>query len=87
MKTLSDPRYLKKINALYYEFEETGVNQALGYRHPGDLRQNYPQFYWASVHPYIKPALYYLSLTQQGKEIVAHLYANVFMIDNEILPH
>ncbi|HEY9599098.1 MAG TPA: Npun_R2479 family HD domain-containing metalloprotein, partial [Cyanophyceae cyanobacterium] len=35
---LSDPRYLKKISALFYEFEETGVNQALGYRHPGDLR-------------------------------------------------
>jgi hypothetical protein len=27
---LSDPRYLHKIPALYYEFEETGVNKALG---------------------------------------------------------
>jgi hypothetical protein len=40
---LSDPRYLKKIGALFYEFEETGVNQDLGYKHPGDLRNNYPQ--------------------------------------------
>jgi len=80
---LSDPRYLNKIRALYYEFEETGVNRALGYRHPEDLRRDYPKFYWTSVYPFIKDALYYLSLTQQGKEIVAHLHANVFVIEHE----
>ncbi|MBD2103303.1 Npun_R2479 family HD domain-containing metalloprotein [Leptolyngbya sp. FACHB-261] len=80
---LSDPRYLKKISALFYEFEETGVNQALGYRHPGDLRYNYPTFYWKGVFPYIKPALHYLSLTQQGKQITANLYSNVFMVEHE----
>ncbi len=80
---LSDPRYLKKISALFYEFEETGVNQALGYRHPGDLRRNYPTFYWKGVYPYIKDALRYLSLTQQGKQITANLYSNVFMVEHE----
>ncbi len=80
---LSDPRYLKKIGALFYEFEETGVNAALGYAHPGDLRRNYPKFYWTSVYPYVKDALYYLSLTQQGQEIVAHLYSNVFVVEHE----
>ncbi|WP_271252727.1 Npun_R2479 family HD domain-containing metalloprotein [Pseudanabaena sp. Chao 1811] len=80
---LSDPRYLKKIGALFYEFEETGVNEALGYAHPGDLRRNYPKFYWTSVYPYVKDALYYLSLTQQGQEIVAHLYSNVFVVEHE----
>lgn len=80
---LSDPRYLKKISALYYEFEETGVNGALGYRHPGDLRKNYPKFYWHGVFPYIKDALYYLSLTQQGKLIIANLYSNVFVVEHE----
>ncbi|MGA7938197.1 MAG: Npun_R2479 family HD domain-containing metalloprotein, partial [Kovacikia sp.] len=80
---LSDPRYLKKISALYYEFEETGVNKALGYRHPGDLRKNYPKFYWHGVFPYIKEALFYLSLTQQGKQIIANLYSNVFVIEHE----
>jgi hypothetical protein len=80
---LSDPRYLKKINALYFEFAETGVNQALGYNHPGDLRRNYPKFFWSTVHPYIKPAIDYLSLTQQGKEYLAHLQANVFMVEHE----
>ncbi|MGA1411164.1 MAG: Npun_R2479 family HD domain-containing metalloprotein, partial [Prochlorotrichaceae cyanobacterium] len=39
---LSDPRYLKKIAALFYEFEETGVNKQLNYQNPEDLRNNYP---------------------------------------------
>ncbi len=81
---LSDPRYLKKISALYYEFEETGVNQTLGYRHPGDLRRNYPKFYWDGVFPYIENALRYLSLTLQGKQIIANLYSNVFVIEHEV---
>ncbi len=84
---LSDPRYLKKIGALFYEFEETGVNKTLGYRHPGDLRRDYPKFYWHSVHPYIQDALHYLSLTQQGKQIIANLYSNVFVVEHEELEH
>ncbi|NDJ17258.1 Npun_R2479 family HD domain-containing metalloprotein [Myxacorys almedinensis] len=80
---LSDPRYLKKITALYYEFEETGVNQALGYENPSDLRKNYPKFFWNGVHPYIQDALRYLNLTQQGQQIVANLYANVFVVEHE----
>ncbi|MEO0457890.1 MAG: Npun_R2479 family HD domain-containing metalloprotein [Cyanobacteria bacterium P01_A01_bin.114] len=80
---LSDPRYLKKISALFYEFEETGQNQYLGYAHPGDLRKNYPRFYWNGVHPYIKDGLRYLSLTQEGKQIIANLYSNVFTVEYE----
>jgi len=80
---LSDPRYLKKIGALYYEFEETGVNKNLGYRHPGDVRQNYAKFYWNVVYPYVENALRYLELTQEGKQILANLYANVFVIEHE----
>jgi len=44
IRQLSDPRYLKKINALFFEFAETGVNESLGYQHPGDLRRKYPTF-------------------------------------------
>jgi hypothetical protein len=80
---LSDPRYLKKISALFYEFEETGVNKSLGYQHPGELRQNYPKFYWHGVYPYIQPALDYLALTQQGKQIIANLHSNVFVVEHE----
>ncbi|MCU0516833.1 MAG: metal-dependent phosphohydrolase [Oscillatoria sp. Prado101] len=80
---LSDPRFFKKIGAVYYEFEEIGFNRELGYRNPGDLRENYPKYFWNSVYPYIKDALIYLSLTQEGKQILANLYANVFVIEHE----
>ncbi|MDA0673637.1 MAG: metal-dependent phosphohydrolase [Cyanobacteria bacterium] len=83
---LSDPRYLHKIPALYYEFEETGVNQALGYRHPEDLRRNYPKFYWKTVYPYIKDAIAYLKLTQEGKQILSSLYGHVFEVEHESHP-
>lgn len=79
---LSDPRYLQKISALFYEFEETGQNQVLGYKNPGDLRQGYPKFYWNVVYRYIKDATAYLELTQQGKQIVANLSANVFRVEH-----
>lgn len=80
---LSDPRYLQKIPALFYEFEETGVNKTLGYRTPGDLRKNYPSFYWNGVYPYIRPALRHLETTLEGKQIIANLYANVFRVEHE----
>jgi hypothetical protein len=79
---LSDPRYLHKIPALFYEFEETGVNKDLGYNHPEDLRFNYPKFYWKSVYPYITDAMNYLRLTQEGKQILSNLYANVFEVEH-----
>lgn len=80
---LSDPRYLKKISALFYEFEEIGMNAKLGYENPGDLRAKYPRVYWESVYPYIQDALPYLGLTQQGQQVLANLYANVFVIEHE----
>jgi hypothetical protein len=80
---LSDPRYLKKIPALFYEFEETGANKTLGYNSPEDLRKNYPAFYWNVVFGYIQPALRYLELTLLGKQIIANLYANVFRAEHE----
>ncbi|MBD2040919.1 Npun_R2479 family HD domain-containing metalloprotein [Microcoleus sp. FACHB-672] len=80
---LCDPRYFKKIGALYYEFEEIGLTKELGYNNPGDLRHHYPKYFWRSVYPYIQDALRYLSLTQQGKQIIANLQANVFVLEHE----
>ena len=80
---LSDPRYLQKISALFYEFEETGQNKKLGYNNPGDLRQGYPKFYWNVVYSYVKDAIAYLNLTQQGKQILANLSANVFRVEHD----
>ncbi|MEM6424623.1 MAG: Npun_R2479 family HD domain-containing metalloprotein [Cyanobacteria bacterium P01_H01_bin.119] len=80
---LSDPRYLQKIPALFAEFEETGVNEQLGYATSEDLRRNYPRFYWKTVYPYIEDSISYLQLTQEGKQILANLYAHVFEVEHE----
>ncbi|MBW4496186.1 MAG: metal-dependent phosphohydrolase [Oscillatoria princeps RMCB-10] len=80
---LSDPRYFKKISALFYEFAETGINKTLGYRNPGDMWEKYPKFYWEAAYPYIQNALTYLEVTQEGKQILANLYENVFRMNHE----
>jgi len=80
---LSDPHYLHKIPALFYEFEEIGANKNSGLRTPGELRKNYPNFFRNVALLYIQPALRYLELTFEGKQIVANLYANVFQVEQE----
>jgi hypothetical protein len=80
---LSNPQYLQKIGALFYELEESGATKVLGYRHPGDLLQSYSKFYWSRIYPHISESLSYLQLTQEGKQIVASLYANVFRMEHQ----
>lgn len=82
---LSDPRYLRKSVALFYEFEELGLNKVLGYKSPGDLRHNYPKFYWRNVHPFLKDSLRYLSLSQFGKQIIANLHSHVFVVEHNMV--
>src|SRR5262244_1311478 len=59
---LGDPHYFRKVNALYYEFEEVGLNKQLGYESPADLVDKYPQFYWDNVSPHIQSAVRYLNV-------------------------
>ena len=68
---LSNPQYLQKIGALFYELEESGATKDLGYRHPGDLLQSYSKSYWSRIYPHISESLSYLQLTQEGKQIVS----------------
>ncbi|MBI4641885.1 MAG: metal-dependent phosphohydrolase [Candidatus Tectomicrobia bacterium] len=79
---LGDPHYLRKIPALFYEFEETGTNARIGYKSPGDMRENYAKFYWNVVSPYIQDALRYLRVTLEGKQWIANLYSHVFAIEH-----
>jgi hypothetical protein len=74
---LSDPRYLHKLPAVFYEFEEIGYNEATGYARPGDLLAAYPRFFEDSVAPYITDALAYLEATEEGREMIRLLYANL----------
>ncbi len=75
---LGDPRYLRKIPALFYEFEETGANVTTGYQNPGHMRQGYADFYWKVVAGQIQEALRYLRVTQEGRQWIANLHAHVF---------
>jgi hypothetical protein len=79
---LADPNYLRKFPALFYEFEETGTNAALGYATPGDLHNDYPTFYWNVVYRYIQDGLRHLRVTQEGKQWIANLYAHVFTVEH-----
>jgi hypothetical protein len=81
---LGDPHYLRKVNALYYEFEEIGFNKQLGYESPADLVDKYPQFYWNSVCPYIQDAIRYLNVTSSGRQWIAGLYSNVFRAERDV---
>jgi hypothetical protein len=82
---LGDPNYLRKCPALFHEFEELGATEGYGYRRPGDLRDGYARFYWDVVSPYIQDALRYLRVTQEGKQWIANLYANVFVAEHASL--
>jgi hypothetical protein len=79
---LGDPHYLRKANALFYEFEEVGMNGQLGYTSPADLTELYPQFYWKSISPHVQTAIKYLNVTSSGRQWVASLYSNVFRAEH-----
>jgi hypothetical protein len=81
---LGDPNYIRKSNALYFEFQEVGLNGQLGYESPADLVDKYPQFYWNCVAPYVQTAIRYLNVTAPGRQWVANLYSNVFRAERDI---
>jgi hypothetical protein len=81
---LGDPHYLRKANALFYEFEEVGMNKQLGYTSPADLTELYPQFYWKSISPHVQTAIKYLNFTSSGRQWVANLYSNVFRAERDL---
>ena len=81
---LGDPHYLRKTNALYWEFEEIGLNRQLGYKSPADLVDKYPQFYWNSISPHIQAAIRYLNVTSSGRQWIACLHGNVFRAEREL---
>ena len=81
---LGDPNYMRKANALFYEFEETGMNKTLGYDTPADIIYKYPQFYWTHVAPQVQGAISYLNVTSSGRQWIANLYSNIFRAEREV---
>lgn len=81
---LGDPHYLRKVNALYHEFEEVGLNAELGYTSPADLIDLYPQFYWKRISAQLQSAIRYLNVTSSGQQWIANLYSNVFRAERDL---
>jgi len=81
---MADINYPRKVGALFSEFVETGTAKVLGYESASDLKDAYPKFFWLSVSPLIQTALLYLRETQDGKQWVSNLYANVFAEEHHI---
>ena len=55
----------------------------MGYTSPTDLRKSFAGFFWKIVNPYIQDAIKYLSVTQEGKQWIANLYAHVFTVEHD----
>ena len=80
---LGDPLYPRKLNALFHEFAEVGLNDQLGYASPADLAERYPAFFWGKIEPVIVDAVRFLDLTVEGRSWVANLYSHVFAIEHD----
>jgi hypothetical protein len=79
---LSDPLYPRKLNALFHEFAEIGVNRALGYETPADVADRYPAFFWSKVEPFLGEAVHALGLTAEGRQWLASLYSHICVIEH-----
>ncbi len=74
---LGDPMYARKANALFYEFEETGINRQLGYSSPADIIDKYPAFFWNSVSAHLDEGIRCLNMTVSGRQWIANLHHHV----------
>ncbi len=79
---LGDPLYPKKLNALFHEFAELGVNTVLNYETPADVADHYPMFFWSKVEPFLGEAVHDLGMTAEGRQWLANLYSHVCVIEH-----
>ena len=79
---LADPDYIRKLPALFQEFEETGANKQLGNKTADDLREKYPSFYWNFVSNHVKHGIEYLRVTRVGRKWLASLYSSIFAVEH-----
>ena len=80
---LGDPHYLQTTNALFYEFEELGLNKHFGCTSPADLTDLYPRLYFDSIEVHLQNAIRYLNVTTRGRQWINCLYSNVFRAERE----
>lgn len=75
---LADPRHTQKQSRLFEEFRETGMAETLGYADAGDLRAQYPEFFWKIALPLMQDGLAHLRRTGEGRAWIARLHEPVF---------
>ena len=78
----SDPRYINKLNSLFQEFDEQGINQRIGYKNLQDMCEGYPEFFRTQVSPYIQEGVRLLDMTDTGREIIASMEKNLELARN-----
>ena len=85
---MADPQYLQKLSRLFAEFVEIGEAERLNFKHAGELRLNFAEFFYSQVHPYIGSGIEYLKRTQEGQQWVANLYHHLHVNseDKDALP-
>lgn len=74
---MGDPVYDRKMAKLFTEFVETGEAQRLGYENPQDLKNGFPEFFYAQVYPYITEGLRFLRRTDEGQQWITSLFHRV----------
>ena len=62
---LGDPHHPRKANALYYEFEEVGMNRQLGYTFARRSHEFIPAVFLETHSPHIQTAIQYLNVTSK----------------------
>ncbi|MDH3402451.1 MAG: metal-dependent phosphohydrolase [Acidobacteriota bacterium] len=71
----------RRYPALFYEFEETGVNRRLGFSCPHDLLVDFPRFYAKVVVPYCGEAFRLLEATADGRGWLSNLHFHLADIE------
>ena len=75
---LGDPHYLRKTNALFHEFAETGLNEQLGFSTPADLVGALPGILLGPGRKPDRAGGPPPQCNYGGRRWIAHLHANVF---------
>jgi hypothetical protein len=79
---MGDPLYPRKANALFFEFEEIGMNRQLGYSTPADIVDQYPGFFWSRVADHLTEGIGFLNLTDSGRQWIANLHHHVLCAEH-----
>ncbi len=81
---VADPSFLRKSGALFAEFQESGRAAELGYQSAADVRTSYPDSFKQTIFPLIEPAVRLLRVTEEGKQWLANLYANLYAEEHRV---